>query len=272
MRIIRKASDLDLDRSKSIGFVPTMGAFHEGHLELMRTAKRECDLCVASLFVNPTQFGHGEDFEKYPRQEERDFEMAESAGVDVMFAPDVSEIYGKAATKVRVDGVSKRWEGEKRPGHFEGVATVVAILFHIVHPHFAYFGLKDFQQCAVVRRMVEDLRFPVELRFLETVREANGLAMSSRNAYLSPEERGTAPELFRALSRAASKFSDRASGAEGTLAAEVAHLQQLGFKVDYFALVDGETLEPLESAKPGARLIAAAYLGKTRLIDNCEVG
>lgn len=272
MRIIRKASELDLDRSKSIGFVPTMGAFHEGHLELMRTAKRENDLCVVSLFVNPTQFGPGEDFEKYPRQEETDFEMAESVSVDVIFVPEVSGIYGKNTTRVRVDKVSEKWEGAHRPGHFEGVATVVAILFHIVGPKVAYFGLKDFQQCAVIRRMAEDLHFPLQLKFLETVREPDGLAMSSRNAYLSPDERRRAPALFRALSDASALMIQDPTKTEDVLSSYREKLQDSGFKVDYFELVDSMSLEPAAFARAGMRLIAAAYLGKTRLIDNRAVG
>jgi pantoate--beta-alanine ligase len=274
LRIIRKVSELDLDRSKSIGFVPTMGAFHEGHLELMREAKRENDLCVVSLFVNPTQFGPGEDYGKYPRQESTDFEMARSAGADVMFAPEVSEIYGEKTTTIRVANVTDRWEGEKRPGHFEGVATVVAILFNIVEPTRAYFGLKDFQQCAVIRRIVEDLRYGIELRFVETVREEDGLAMSSRNAYLSPEERKKAPGLYRALQNAAQELRQStkdASTTEGILARHREELRASGFSVDYFALVDGATLEPLEYAQEGGRMIAAAHLNATRLIDNCQV-
>jgi pantoate--beta-alanine ligase len=274
LRIIRKVSDLDLNPAFSVGFVPTMGAFHEGHLELMRQAKRESDICVVSLFVNPTQFGPGEDYGKYPRQENSDFEMARSAGADVMFAPEVSEIYGEKTTRVHVANVTDRWEGEKRPGHFEGVATVVAILFNIVQPTRAYFGLKDFQQCALIRRMVEDLRYRIELRFVETIREEDGLAMSSRNAYLSPEERKTAPQLYRTLQGAAEELRQSAKDpmkTEGILGRHRETLKTSGFAVDYFALVDGVTLEPLEYVQEGGRMIAAAYLNATRLIDNCPV-
>ena len=251
-----------------------MGAFHEGHLELMRRAKRENDVCVVSLFVNPTQFGPGEDYGKYPRQENLDFDMARSAGVDVMFAPDVSEIYGEKTTTIRVANITDRWEGEKRPGHFEGVATVVAILFNIVQPTSAYFGLKDFQQCAVIRRMVEDLRYPIELRLVETVREEDGLAMSSRNAYLGPEDRSRAPELHTALAVAAEELRQSKKDpakTEGILARGREKLESSGFVVDYFALVDGFTLEPLGALDEDARLIAAARIGATRLIDNCAV-
>ena len=251
-----------------------MGAFHEGHLELMRQAKIENDLCVVSLFVNPTQFGPGEDYAKYARQEDRDFDMARSVGVDIMFAPDVSEIYGEKTTTIRVDRVSERWEGEKRPGHFEGVTTVVAILFNIVMPKRAYFGLKDFQQCAVIRRMAEDLRYPIELRLIETVREEDGLALSSRNAYLSPDERKTASELYRHLRGAAEEL--RQSENDLSKTAEVLggygeKLTASGFRVDYFALVDGDTLEPLTVPRAGSRIIVAARLNATRLIDNVAV-
>ena len=240
----------------------------------MRQAKRENDICVVSLFVNPTQFAPGEDYGKYPRQESTDFEMARSAGADLMFAPEVSEIYGEKTTTVRVANITDRWEGEKRPGHFEGVATVVAILFNIVKPHRAYFGLKDFQQCAVIRRMVEDLRYRIELRFVETVREEDGLAMSSRNAYLSPAERKTAPELYRALQGAAEELRQSENDpakTEGILMKHREALKTSGFVVDYFALVDGNTLEPLDRARERSRLIAAASLNATRLIDNCPI-
>jgi pantoate--beta-alanine ligase len=252
-----------------------MGAFHEGHLELMRAAKRECDLAAVSLFVNPTQFGPAEDFERYPRHEERDFALAESIGVDYMFAPTVDEMYRGSETRVLVKGTSERWEGESRPGHFEGVATVVCKLFQIVRPDVAYFGLKDFQQCAVIRQMVSDLGMGIELRFLETVREPDGLAMSSRNRYLGPELRGQSPELYRALVDAARQIQASVdapvSPVRGILDSAKSRLTAMGFMVDYFCLVSGKTLEPLERWQPGCRLIAAAKLGPVRLIDNCAV-
>lgn len=247
-----------------------MGAFHEGHLELMRTAKQECAFAVVSLFVNPTQFGPHEDFDKYPRNEERDFAMATEAGVDVMFAPDSAEMYPKVGTMVHVQGVSARWEGAYRAGHFDGVATVVAKLFNIVRPTHAYFGLKDYQQCAVIGQMVRDLNFALELRLLDTVRENDGLAMSSRNAYLDADERRTAAELYATLNQSSDQLR-RGLPADQVLRSGSNRLSALGFEVHYYALVDDVTLEPSDEAKAGSRIVAAAKLGQTRLIDNISV-
>lgn len=249
-----------------------MGALHEGHLSLMRRAKLECGEVAVSIFVNPTQFGKAEDFESYPRDEKRDVELAESVGVDWVFAPTAEEMYSGNTTTVKVSGVTERWEGEFRPGHFDGVCTVVNKLFNIVQPDVAYFGLKDLQQCACIARMIRNLNFPVELRLCETVREKDGLAMSSRNAHLSPVERKTAPYLYEAISDAAKKIrcaEGDTKAAKSALDSSIAFLQSKGFRVDYLAYVDRSSMEPLLSYSPDGRVIVAARLGGTRLIDNC---
>lgn len=248
-----------------LNFVPTMGAFHEGHLSLMREAKRRGRACV-SIFVNPLQFGPAEDLSRYPRNEARDLALAEAEGVDIVFIPSPEAMYPRPSTTVHVAQVGDRWEGARRPGHFDGVATVVAKLFHLIQPTTAIFGWKDFQQCLVIRRMVEDLNLPVRLRFLDTVREPDGLAMSSRNAYLSVEERTRAPELHRALERLKALPEIRSDELES----EIRTLTGYGFEVDYLAFVDFEALEPQEGRGPGA-VIVAARLGKTRLIDNVRI-
>lgn len=238
MRIVRSAADLP--RGGEIGLVPTMGAFHEGHLALLRAARDENQIVVASLFVNPAQFGEGEDLERYPRDEERDARLAEEAGVDVLYVPAADEIYPPGfETWVEVDRLGSILEGEHRPGHFRGVATVCLKLFNLVRPRRAYFGQKDAQQVAIVRRMVRDLAVPVEIRIVPTARDEDGLALSSRNAYLSPEERERALALPRAL-----------AARDRTLLN--------GLEVDYFEEAD---FEP--------RVLAAAVrVGNTRLIDN----
>jgi pantoate--beta-alanine ligase len=248
-----------------------MGALHEGHLSLIHQARRDCDLVVVSLFVNPLQFGEGEDFERYPRNEERDALMAEQAGADVLFMPTVQDIYPRPSTKVTVPVVSSRWEGEMRPGHFDGVATVVCKLFHIVAPQVAYFGQKDFQQCAVVRRMVEDLNMRVEIRICPTLREPDGLAMSSRNVYLNADERKIAPRLYAELQSASARILDGRLPVDEVLSMAKNELADAGFSVEYFALVDAESLEPLSEYRAPAALITAARLGRTRLIDNVQV-
>jgi pantoate--beta-alanine ligase len=238
MRIARTAGELP--RAGEIGLVPTMGAFHDGHLSLFRAARAENEVVVASLFVNPAQFAEGEDLETYPRDEQRDARIAEEAGVDVLFVPSVDEIYPAGfQTWVEVERLGAILEGEHRPGHFRGVATVCLKLFNLVRPRRAYFGQKDAQQAAVVKRMVRDLAVPVEIRVLPTVRDADGLALSSRNAHLSPEERERALDLPRALQARDRSLLD-------------------GLEVDYFEEAD---FEP--------RVLAAAVrVGKTRLIDN----
>jgi pantoate--beta-alanine ligase len=249
-----------------------MGALHAGHMALIAQAKKQADKVVSSIFVNPTQFGQGEDFGRYPRQEEQDARMLEEAGCDLLWAPSVEDIYPDGfSTKISVSGVSQRWEGEARPGHFDGVATVVAKLLLAVRPDVALFGEKDFQQLAVIRRVVQDLSLGVEIVGVPTVRESDGLALSSRNAYLLPEERQQALALPRALGAA------RAAILSGTPVVEVLHearalLREGGFsRIDYFALVDAVTLEPLDEPKGEMHLIAAAVIGTTRLIDNLAV-
>jgi len=238
VRIVRSAAQLP--RESEIGLVPTMGAFHEGHLALFGAARDENEIVVASLFVNPAQFGEGEDLERYPRDEERDARLAEEAGVDVLYVPAADEIYPPGfETWVEVERLGSILEGEHRPGHFRGVATVCLKLFNLVRPRRAYFGQKDAQQVAIVRRMVRDLAVPVEIRIVPTARDEDGLALSSRNAYLSPEERERALALPRALAARDRSLLD-------------------GLEVDYFEEAD---FEP--------RVLAAAVrVGNTRLIDN----
>ena len=258
---------------QSLALVPTMGALHSGHLKLITEARRVADRVAATIFVNPLQFGANEDLDRYPRQEEKDAAMLEEAGCDLLWLPLPSEIYPAGfATTVRVKGVSDRWEGEARPGHFDGVATVVAKLLCTVRPDIALFGKKDFQQLAVIRRMAEDLQLGIEILGVPTVRDEDGLALSSRNAYLSPQERSNAVELPRALNAAAEAISSGARVSEA-LAAAKERLTRAGFsRIDYVALVNALTLEPLEQARGPMRLIAAALIGRTRLIDNVAVG
>jgi len=255
-----------------LALVPTMGALHNGHLALVADARRRADRVAASIFVNPTQFNDPADLERYPRNEAEDAAKLEEAGCDLVWMPSVRDIYPQGfATMVSVAGISDRWEGEHRPGHFDGVATVVSKLLIAAMPDVAIFGEKDFQQLAVIRRMTMDLGLPVEIIGHETVRDADGLAMSSRNALLSAEERGRAPKLFEALSMASRRIA--AGENVGTALVEAkAAIAQAGFgPVDYLAYLDSETLEPLEGRRPGGRLIAAAFLGKVRLIDNVRV-
>jgi len=259
---------------KRIGFVPTMGCLHEGHLALMREAKKRDDMVVVSIFVNPTQFGPGEDYERYPRDLAQDTRLAEGVGVEVIFAPGVDEMYPPGnATYVEVTGTLVAGLcGPHRPGHFRGVATVVAKLLVVVSPDRAYFGEKDYQQLQVIRRMVTDLALPVEIVPVPTVREADGLAMSSRNRYLSPAERAAAPTLYRALLAAREVVAaGERSGRAITAAARCVLAQAPEFRLQYLELVDAETLSPLDSLDRPAVLAAAAYLGDTRLIDNIRL-
>ena len=276
MQIVRTSEELALARAGlgngAIALVPTMGALHAGHLALMEEAKRRADRVVATIFVNPLQFGAGEDLGRYPRQEEQDARMLEEAGCALLWLPRVEDIYPDGfATRVSVSGVSERWEGEVRPGHFDGVATVVARLLLTVRPEVALFGQKDFQQLVVIRRMTTDLGMGVEIVGVPTVREPDGLALSSRNAYLSDDERKSAVALPAALRFARGAI---AGGAAVPDALEDAKelLRRAGFaRIDYLALVDSETLEPVEVPGPANRLIAAAVIGSTRLIDNLPV-
>ncbi|MEX2243962.1 MAG: pantoate--beta-alanine ligase [Fimbriimonadaceae bacterium] len=254
----------------SVGLVPTMGAFHDGHLELMLRCKASCSFAIVSLFVNPAQFAEGEDFSAYPRDEERDLSLASSVGVDFVWAPSVDEVYAPGVPSLVAGPEAARWEGEHRPRHFDGVATVVARLFDVVRPDVAYFGLKDLQQCAVIRAMVASLGMPVRLKFVETVREPSGLAMSSRNAYFTDEQKTEAALLFRALSDCALAVRN-GRPVEASLAAARRELESGGFALDYVACVDPVTMEPATSLREGLRVVVAARFCGVRLIDNVPV-
>src|SRR6202050_1902280 len=250
-----------------LGFVPTMGALHEGHISLLRAAKASCDTVAASIFVNPTQFGPNEDLAKYPRSFERDREWLERDGVDVLFAPGVEEMYpAGAVTWVTVEGLSDKLDGRSRPGHFRGVATVVAKLFHIVEPDAAFFGQKDAAQVAIIRRMAADLNFPVEIVAGPIVREADGLAMSSRNAYLDPQQRKQALILHRSLLRAKKSWEAGERNAGKLMAAaQEEFAAEKSVRLDYFEIVDPNSLDPVEDVANGALVAVAAFAGTTRL-------
>ena len=275
MRLIRQLSEYVPNPSVQTGFVPTMGALHEGHLELMRRAKAENDKVVVSVFVNPTQFGPHEDFQKYPRMLERDCDLAKSVGVDCVLAPSTEDICPENFTSIHVSGVTDAFEGVVRPGHFDGVCLVVAKLFNIVMPNRAYFGSKDLQQCAVIRRMVLDLNFRLELRIVETIREADGLAMSSRNAYLSHESRQIAPVLFASLRFAAQEIANLeqndATNTQIILNSARNRIIDAGFTLDYLDLVDENTMKSISCANNNARIVVAARIEGTRLIDNVPI-
>lgn len=257
-----------------LGLVPTMGYLHEGHLSLVRRAREECDRVAASIFVNPTQFGPTEDLSKYPRDLDRDLSLLEAAGVDLVWTPDNETIYPPDfSTWVEVEGLTRPLEGAARPGHFRGVTTVVAKLFNAVQPQAAYFGQKDAQQAAVVRKMTRDLNFPVEIVVCPTVREADGLAMSSRNSYLSPEERKSAVVLFRALTAAREAFERGERDAESLRKVMSATLaSEPRARTQYVSCADYDTLEELGTVTGKALLSMAVFIGKTRLIDNFVVG
>ncbi len=272
MQIVRSREELAQARAALAGtlaLVPTMGALHAGHLALIAAGKARAETVAASIFVNPAQFGANEDLGRYPRPEAADVAMLEAAGCDLLWMPSVDEIYPPGfSTTVSVAGVSKRWEGEARPGHFDGVATIVAKLLLSVRPAVALFGEKDFQQLAVIRRMVTDLNIPSEIIGVPTVREGDGLALSSRNAYLSADERARAVVLPEALKEARKSILGDASVPQALVRAKQSLIDAGFLKIDYLALVDGDTFEPIEQPQPGARLIAAATIGTTRLIDN----
>lgn len=268
---IREACDRARAAGRTVGFVPTMGALHEGHASLIRRAREERDAVVVSIFVNPLQFGPHEDYARYPRDEEGDLATCARLGVDLVFAPPVEEMYPGGEPVVTVDPgpIGDRLEGASRPGHFRGVATVVAKLFHAVGPCAAYFGEKDAQQLFLVRRMVRDLSFPVEVVGCPTVREPDGLALSSRNRYLSPGEREAAGCLFLALSEAAELAREGERDAAVLVAAmarEIGATQ--GVRLDYAAVVDEATFEEVREVRGPARALVAAWVGATRLIDN----
>jgi pantoate--beta-alanine ligase len=266
---LRRALPAAREAQTSVGLVPTMGALHDGHLALLAAARAECELVVMSLFVNPAQFGPAEDLAAYPRDEARDTALAREAGVDVVFAPSVEEMYPPGfATAVVVRGLGERLEGEWRPGHFEAVATVVTKLLNIVAPDVAYFGQKDAQQALVIERLVADLDMPVRIVVCPTVREPDGLALSSRNAYLSAGERARAVGLSRALARAAQVIGDGERDSGAVRAAALAELAASDLEADYLAVVDPETLEPVERIDRPVLIASAARVGRARLIDN----
>ena len=272
MKVIRGISELraELAGRDRVGFVPTMGYFHEGHLTLMRQAKAACGYCAVSIYVNPLQFGPSEDLAKYPRDEQRDLELAESVGVDVVFAPFDDQMHPPTTTKVITSKVSELWEGQHRPGHFDGVATIVAKLFNIVQPSDAFFGTKDLQQFAVVSQLIDDLAFPIKLHACETVREPSGLAMSSRNSYLTAEQRADAAKLYEILTAVASELR---AGSPVNAAIMQGHrvLHDSGFKIDYLACVDARTMQNITEISGTARVIAAVRFCGVRLIDNVQV-
>lgn len=260
-------------RGRTIGLVPTMGALHAGHVALMERARAETQFVVTTLFVNPTQFNEARDLEAYPRTFDADLEACEKAGVDVLFAPEAEEMYPRELlTTVEVGGLDEGLCGAHRPGHFRGVATVVAKLFLIAQPDYAYFGEKDFQQLAIVRRTVADLNFPIEVVGVETVRESDGLALSSRNRLLTPEQRRAAPAVFAGLQAAAAlaESGERAASAlRGAVLARIEAESEL--EVEYVEVVDLETLRPVEQVEGEARIAAAVRAGGVRLIDNAAV-
>jgi pantoate--beta-alanine ligase len=276
MKIITKISDMQsfadsLRREgRTIGFVPTMGFLHEGHLALMRRARASSDAVVASIFVNPTQFGPNEDYERYPRDEEGDRKKCESAGVDILFTPKADAMYPeKPAVFVTVEGISDILEGAIRPGHFRGVTTVVNKLFNIVKPHKAFFGQKDFQQCVVIKRMVKGLNLDVEIVVLPTVREPDGLAMSSRNSYLSAEQRRKATVLYRALKAGEELIHSGVHEPEKVRQKmRAVLLTEEGVAIDYAQVADPESLASVDVFGGNVVLLVAARLGSTRLIDN----
>lgn len=279
MQAVRTPADLRAviagwqKQGQSVGLVPTMGALHEGHLSLVKMAKQKADRAVATIFVNPTQFGPNEDFQRYPRQEDADLALLESAGCDLAYLPGVEVMYPKDfATSITVTGVSQGLCGDCRPGHFAGVATVVTKLLLQALPDLAVFGEKDYQQLQVIRRLVADLDIPVRILGAPTLREADGLAKSSRNAYLTPAERQLAPLLFRQLSQAAQRIQDGA-GATETCRDVIQSLLAAGFnKADYVEARDAATLAAIEHPNGPARILAAVWLGRTRLIDNLPIG
>ncbi|MFY9853619.1 MAG: pantoate--beta-alanine ligase [Terracidiphilus sp.] len=279
MRIITAIDEMqtvarELRSSGTLALVPTMGALHAGHLSLIEAAKRDCKHVVASIFVNPLQFGPNEDFSRYPRTFEADCAALTAAGIDVLFAPSAEALTPAGATTfIEVAGISDRLDGASRPGHFRGVATIVAKLFHIVAPHRAYFGQKDAAQVAVLRAMVRDLNFSVEIVACPIVREPDGLARSSRNRYLTPEQRSHATILHRALDAAADLHVGGEHNSQSLTATMLrVFAAEPSVKVEYAAVVDPDTLLPLTDTARGALIAVAAHLGETRLIDNHLIG
>lgn len=278
MRIVRKPTDLARlvararRAGKQIGFVPTMGALHGGHLSLIRRARSDNDLVVVSLFVNPIQFDRSGDLRRYPRSLQQDIRLCAQAGTDILFTPSVRQMYRPGfQTFVEVQELSRPWEGQSRPGHFRGVTTVVAKLFHLVQPDVAYFGQKDAQQARVVRQMIRDLDFPIRLRVMPTVREPDGLAMSSRNALLSPDERRQAALLFGALQEARRLIKWGHRRRMTILRRMRAILRGSRLRSDYIALVDPETFREVSRIQRQVLILLAVWAGKVRLIDSCLI-
>jgi len=279
MRIVRTVAELraalapERASGRSIGLVPTMGYFHEGHLSLMRRARADCEVVVVSLFVNPAQFGEGEDLDSYPRDERRDAELAEAEAVDLLFAPPLEEVYPEGfETLVRVGGPTTGLDGDARPGHFDGVTTVVTKLLNMVGPDAAYFGQKDAQQALVIRKLVRDLDIPVRIEVCATVREQDGLALSSRNAYLSEAERERALGLSRALRAAEAAVAEGELEAAAVLAAARGELDAVGVDPEYLELRSTRDLSPVERVNGSTLLAVAARVGRARLIDNTILG
>lgn len=279
MKIIRTTKEILSEvnalkrRKRTIGFVPTMGCFHEGHLSLFRRAKKESDVVIVSLYVNPTQFSPAEDYRRYPRNFKRDAMLARSEGVDILFNPSDRQIYPKDfSTFVYNDFLSAILEGKSRPVHFRGVATILTKLFHWVMPDRVYLGQKDYQQALIVRGMVKDLNFPVTVKILPTVREKDGLAMSSRNLYLTPSERRRAPALFSALRQGRDMVLSGTRSSTEILKKLRSYLRRTpGVRLDYLEIVDPVTLGKMKEARKKALLVGAVWVGKTRLIDNLRV-
>jgi pantoate--beta-alanine ligase len=269
---LREAVQRERQAARSIGLVPTMGFFHDGHLSLIRRARRDCDFVVVSLFVNPAQFGPGEDLAGYPRDERRDLALAEAEGVDLLFAPAVEQVYPAGfATSVEVGGLTDTLEGDPRQrgsAHFRGVTTMVTKLFNMVGPDVAFFGQKDAQQALVIRKLVRDLDIPVRIEVCPTVRDANGLALSSRNAYLSDQDRRRARALGRALRAAEARVAAGERDARAVVAAARAELEEAGIEPDYLELRSATDLSPVERVNGSTLLAVAARVGRARLIDN----
>ena len=269
---IKKLLDEHRKNNETIGFVPTMGYLHEGHLSLIRQARKENDIVVVSIFVNPTQFGEGEDFQRYPRDLQRDSKLCEQVGVDYIFAPSTEEMYPKGNPLVYVDvlKLSDHLCGRFRPGHFRGVLTVVAKLFNIVRPDRAYFGKKDIQQLRIIMQMVDDLNFPIEIVPVDTVREEDGLAMSSRNTYLSPEERAMAPNIYKALQEGFQMIKDGERDVFNVIEHVLEKIEAIpGARAQYVQIVSWDDLQPVKILSDGVYVLATAvFLGPARLIDN----
>ncbi len=270
---LRKHTQNWRQNAKTIGLVPTMGDLHQGHLNLMQNALQKCDHVIATVFVNPTQFGPMEDFERYQRQETKDFKKLESLGVDLLFTPTVSEIYPEEfQTKIQLETISQQYCGRSRPTHFDGVAGIVTKFFNICQPDAAFFGEKDFQQLSLIQQLTRDLNFPIDIIAVATCREADGLAMSSRNRYLTQTQRQIAPKLYACLQDLAQEIRYNRSPIDLLLRDAQERLLAEGFTgIDYIAYCDQTSLAPCHSYQENTRLLAAAYLGETRLIDNINV-